>query len=147
MKTNKIFSSLPVFFTGLIAGLTLAGLFAFTMGPGAAGTGGNVAVSVSKASQYSKNYLAGAQPYDQVIRGFMVGKAQLEAMNSLLVSNPSLVGFRIYMGADEENRRKDVVVGVDRNGADAVTSPIISTDAAGNNPCPPVCDSNSPILK
>jgi hypothetical protein len=147
MKTNKYFLTVIGFFSGVVLTISFMGLFAFSSGPGSSAPGGgNVPVSATVANGYFKNYMASALSVNQVIRGFTVDKNQLEAMNNLAKENTTLQGFRIYMGKDNNAQSISIVVGVDSRGMDAVNNTIYNTNSPGN-PCPPVCDVSSPIIK
>ena len=147
MKTNKYFLTVIGFFSGIVVTISFMGLFAFSSGPGSpAPGGGNVPVSVAVANGYFKNYMASAVSVNQVIKGFTVDKNQLEAMNNIAKENTTLRGFRIYMGRDNNANPVSIVVGIDGKGLDAVNNTIYNTNSPGN-PCPPVCDVASPIIK
>jgi hypothetical protein len=147
MKTNKYFLTAIGFFSGMILTISFMGLFAFSSGPGSSAPGGgNVPVSATVANGYFKNYMAGAVSFNQVIKGFTVDKNQLEAMNTIAKENTTLQSFRIYMGKDNKTAPVSIVVGIDSRGMDAVNNTIYSTNSPGN-PCPPVCDVASPIIK
>jgi len=147
MKTNKYFLTALGFFSGVVLTISVMGLFAFSNAPGSAGPGGEITpVSSTVANGYFKNYMAGAVSVNQVIKGFTVYKAQLDAMNNIAKENPNLPGFRIYMGRDNNANLVSIVVGVDSKGLDAVKNTIYNTFAPGN-PCPPVCDVQSPIIQ
>jgi len=147
MKTNKFFLTVIGFFSGIVLTISFMGLFAFSSGPGSSTPGGgNVPVSATVANGYFKNYMASAVSVNQVIKGFTVDKNQLEAMNNIAKENTTLRGFRIYMGKDNNANPVSIVVGIDGKGLDAVNNTIYNVNSPGN-PCPPVCDVASPIIK
>ena len=147
MKRNKFFYSSFGFFTGMVAGISIFGLLAFAHAPAEpAPPIGIVTITPTLAHTYFKNYMADALPLNQVIKGFTVDKAQLNAMNNLSKENADLSGFRIYFGKDVNAKRVGIVVGVDALGKDAVKNSIYSTDAPISSPCPPICDVSSPII-
>ena len=76
---------------------------------------------------------------------YLKNLVQLVAMNSLAKENSALTGFRIYYGKDNNARKIGIVVGVDNMGKDAVKNTIFNTDAPVSSPCPPICDTSSPI--
>ena len=116
--------------------------------PGSSETGAGVTpITPSEARNYFKNYLSVAQKSAEVIKGFTIDLSQLEAMNNLIKENPGLSGFRIYLGRDDTSKKVGIVLGVDKDGKDAVTSTIYNTDSLNLSPCPPICDVNSPISK
>ena len=146
MKTNKYFFPALGFLTGAVFGISIIGLLAFTNGPvmPAPGTG-IIAITSAQANGYFNNYMSGATSFNQVIKGFMVDKSQLEAMNNISAENPGLAGFRIYFGKDNTAKKIGIVVGVDTMGKDAITNTVFNTDAPKLSPCPPMCDASSPI--
>ena len=147
MKTTRYISIIIGFFSGIVSAVSLMGLYAFSGAPGSAGSpAGIIPVSAAVANAYYKNYMAGAVNFNQVIKGFTLDKNQLDAMNNIARENAALTKFRIYMGKDNNGKQIAIVVGVDGRGLDAVSNTIYNTDAPGN-PCPPVCDADSPISK
>jgi len=148
MKTNKFFLTAIGFLTGIVLSISAMGLLAFVKGPVSSGAGPGISsITAVQANGYFKNYLSGAKSYNQVIKGFMVDRNQLNAMNNLVTENSDLTGFRIYMGIDNNSRKIGIVVGIDSYGKDAVNNTIYNTDSPNNNPCPPLCDSNSPVIQ
>jgi hypothetical protein len=146
MKINKIIFTGLGFITGTVFGISVIGFMSFTGAPAAPAPGSDiVAVSSDIARSYFTSYMSDAAPLSQVVKGFTVDRSQLEAMNSISRENPSLPGFRIYFGKDNNARKVAVVVGVDGAGIDAVKNTIFSTDARISSPCPPICDATSPI--
>jgi hypothetical protein len=145
MKRNKYFFTAAGFITGIISGISVMAILAFSS-PGTTGTGINP-ITAAEANNYVKSYAAGATPVNQVVKGFMIDRLQLEAMNSLARENNSLAGFRIYLGKDRNARKVSIVVGVDNNGLDAATNTIYNTESPGSGHCPPVCDNTSPIIR
>jgi hypothetical protein len=147
MKTNKCFVPALGFFAGLVVGISIIGLLAFTNAPVRPAPGaGIIVITVAEAHGFVNNYLKDAAPINQVVKGFTIDKAQLAAMKSLSEENPALTGFRIYFGKDNSAKRVGIVVGVDNAGKDAVTGSILNTESQNLSPCPPVCDVNSPIV-
>ena len=148
MKTNKISFIASGFIAGIIVGISMVGMFAFTNGPGAAAPATGVTpVSAAVANTFFKNYMTGATPLNQVVKGFTLDKSQLDAMNLIIQENSALAGFRVYLGVDNNARKIAIVVGVDGSGKDAVANTIYSTVSMATNPCPPVCDGASAITK
>ena len=146
MKTNKFYFTAAGFLAGIVSGISIIGLLAFTNNSASPGPG-NSAIPATVANTYFKNYMAGATVYNQVIKGFTIDKTQLDAMNSIAAENSLLTGFRIYFGKDNNAQKIAIVVGIDASGRDAVTNTIYNSMATSNNPCPPICDVNSPIVK
>ena len=148
MKTNKLFLTAIGFIAGIVLGISTMGLLAFTKGPAAPGAGpGITSITATLANTYFKNYMASATTYNNVIKGFMVDRNQLDAMNSIVAQNSALAGFRIYYGLDNNSRRIGIVVGIDGNGKDAVSNMIFNTDSPTSNPCPTLCDASSQITQ
>jgi hypothetical protein len=136
------------FLIGIVMGISIFGLLSFTNGTSVFGFGDTVStISASEANAYVKNYQLSVESSSNVIKGFTIDKTQLEAMNLIASENASLSGFRIYYGKDNLSKQVGIVVGVDNQGKDAVNLSIYSTSAALSNPCPPVCDSESAILR
>jgi hypothetical protein len=130
----------------MVFGISVIGLLSFTSAPVAPSPVGGIGpITVEQANSYVKNYVSDATSINQVIKGFYVDKAQLEAMNNLASENPEFSGFRLYFGKDANGRKVGVVVGVDITGKDAFKNTIFGTDSPNSSPCPPVCDVNSPI--
>ena len=61
-------------------------------------------------------------------------------MNQLAAANPSLSGYRIYLGSSG-----NAIVGVDSDGKDAISDGILLTSNAGSGLCPFICDVSSPL--
>lgn len=148
MKIHKYIYPVAGFLAGIVSGISIIGLFAFSNSPVSPGSGGgNSPISAADANTYFKNYMATAASLNQVVKGFTVDKSQLDAMNSIIAENAQLTGFRIYFGKDPGGQKSAIVVGVDSYGHDAVSNTIYHTSAPNNNPCPPVCDVTSPIIR
>ncbi len=147
MKTKKLFLTTAGYITGMISGVVIMALLSFSNTPATpVAAGGNTPVSADVARSFYTKYMTDAAPFNQVIKGFTIDKAQLEAMNAIAKENAELAGFRIYMGKDYAGRKVALVVGVDNTGKDAVKNTIFSSDAQQVSPCPPVCDATSPII-
>ncbi len=143
MKKHRYTAPVAGFLAGMIAGLGFLGIVSFTAAPG----GGNAPISPEQARSYIANYAAGATPSGEIIKGFTVDRSQFEAMSSLSRENGALSGFRIYLGKDESNQLRGIVVGMDSQGKDVVNGTIYNTDARSVSPCPPVCESTSPLTQ
>ena len=147
MKKNNLFLTAIGFLSGIVLTISVMGLLAFSSEPVPPGSGtGIIPITAAVANTYFKNYMAGATSVNQVIKGFTLDKKQLEAMNNIARENPALPGFRIYMGRNNSAQQISIVVGVSSDGRDATTNTIYYTDSQ-TNPCPPVCDAISPIIK
>ena len=145
MKTQKFFYPVLGFLTGIVFSFSMVGLLAFTNGPATPAPTGPIPITSSTAHSYVINYLSDATSVNLVIKGFTIDLAQLEAMNSIAKENPALTGFRIYYGKDSNAKKVGIVVGVDNTGKDAVKNTIFNTDSPVSSPCPPICDTSSPI--
>ncbi len=82
----------------------------------------------------------------QSIKGYNIDKTQREAMKLIDKNNSNLIGFRIYIGKDFTSKQIAIVVGVNNEGKDVVDATLYNTQSNIGNPCPPVCDSESPII-
>ena len=148
MKTKKYFFSAIGFLTGTVFGISIFVFLSFTNGPvSPLPAAGLVPITSADAHTCFGSYMSGAVSYNQVMKGFTIGKAQLDAMNAIAAENTALTGFRIYFGKDINARNIGIVVGVDNTGADAVKNSIFSTDGAKPGPCPPICDVASAITQ
>lgn len=145
MKKNQFTLLTITFFSGLILGITLIGIFSFTYsGSVPASSPNSGKINVQEANSLFRNYYNNAAPTNDVIRGFALNKEQLAALNYLSNENPALAGFRIYMGNDNNMGRVGIVVGVNSSGQD-LTGSIYKAAAGGSGPCPTICDGNSGI--
>jgi hypothetical protein len=147
MKTNKYFLAACGFLAGMVIGVSVIGLMSFRSAPESPAPEGEIVpISAETAQTLLKNFTSDSKLNTLGIKGFTIDKSQLEAMNSLAKENPDLAGFRVYMGVDASRKMVGIVVGVDNSGKDALKSSIFSTDAAKLSPCPPICDTTSPII-
>ena len=94
-----------------------------------------------------KKYLVSAPVPVTAVKGVYLDRNQLNAMNRLVQENPAVKGFRVYFGKDANNQLTGIVLGTDDNQHDLTTNSIYKTDSAGTGPCPPICDTASPIVK
>ena len=134
------------FLTGTVFGISVIVILSFTSGPGNPGSG-ITPISPADAHTYCKNYFSTTEAFNQVIKGFTLDRSQFEAMNSLVRENSTLTGFRVYFGKDSNSKKVGIVVGIDSNGKDAVNNTIYNTSSPTLDPCPPICDVSSPIIK
>lgn len=146
MKKNQNASLAVTFITGILFGVSLIVLFSFTRGRNDTDAPVSTAskISVQDANTYFKNYFNSAAPSNAIFKGFALNREQLDALNNLLAENPTLAGFRVYMGSDNSTGSLGIVVGVNSLGKDVTTS-IYRTIAGGSGPCPTICDANSSI--
>ena len=147
MKKGNYYQTGIGFLVGTLFGVMTMVLVSFTMDTGKSGNKDGITIITSaQANSYYRNYMTKAESFNQVIRGFMVDKSQLSAMNAIASENESLNGFRIYTGRDNNNVKVGIVVGIDANGRDAVNNSIFNTDSPSSGPCPTICDQSSPII-
>lgn len=145
MKNNKLFLTSISLSIGIFIGIAIMALYSFSSGKDFTSREGIAPISTSQANTYFKNYMATAENYNNVIKGFMVERTQLDAMNMLSNENKELSGFRIYNGKDG-NTKLSMIVGVDAQGKDAVSSNIYNMESPNSQPCPTICDLTSPII-
>jgi hypothetical protein len=145
MKKLNHISPLMGFFSGMVLGIVFLGIVSFTAAPGT-GTG-ITSISMEQAKALIGRYLADAAPTNDVIKGFTIDKAQVEAMNALTRENPALTGFRIYLGRNENNLVRGIVVGMDSQGKEVLNGTIYNTDSKTISPCPPACETSSPLFQ
>lgn len=152
MKKINYYSVVVAFIFGSISTISIMGLVSLANAPASPASGGQpVTISIAKAHELLSNYLATARPTrggeeSDLIRSITIDETQLEAMNIIVKSNPSVSGFRIYFGL-ENTDRLGLVVGVDNSGTDIVGNGIYRTNSFMLGLCPPICDQNSPIVK
>lgn len=147
MKTNKSVLTGIGFILGIICGISIMALVSFTKDTNNSNNrDGAILISSAQAKTYFQNYMGSAEKFNDIIKGFMVDKAELSAMNLIANENPNLTSFRIYNGKDNNSAKIGIVVGVDSKGRDAVNNSIYNTDSALCDPCPTVCDLNSAII-
>jgi hypothetical protein len=147
MKKNKIALISVTFILGAVFGVSIFAVLSFvnpanTPSPNPAVT----TISASDANHYFLNYYNKADSIKDKFRGFQIDRSQLEALN-LLAKDPSLVGFRLYMGKDNAGEKIGIVVGITSTFSDASGGKIYRTDSKNSGPCPTQCDVSSPILK
>lgn len=145
MKKNQFAIISATFFSGIVLGASIFGLISFTNPtPPVSLMPGVSKVSLQEASSYIRAYTDHATPSNEVIKGFVINKEQLDALNQLANENRSLSLFRIYMGSDANGNRVGILLGIDGQGSDASGSIYMAT--GGASPCPPVCDGNSSLM-
>lgn len=148
MKKVRLISVSLGFLSGMIFGVTILALTGFNSSPATTPPAGSVnPISLQNANIAFKKYLLSAVPFTtkDTLFGFTVEKPQLEAMNNLVKENSSLITFRIYKGIDSNSKKIGIVVGVSSTGKDAVNNTIYATESKALDPCPPLCDTQSPI--
>jgi hypothetical protein len=145
MKNKKIIWMALPFLAGAIFGISLLGLLSFTGPSNSPGPNTVTArISVTDAHTYFQNYYRSISTSTSSLKGFTVDLAELTVMNSILLADPSVAGFRSYFGTDASGTSILIICGIDANGAD-MTGNIYSVTTDHVGPCPPNCDVNSPI--
>jgi hypothetical protein len=148
MKKNKIALVTVPFIIGTIFGIAVFTVLSFVKDDAPADPPQQVSpISAADANALVKRYLSSAVPLNTPVRGYYINLQQLDAMNRLAIVYPSLAGFRIYIGKASDDSQVGIIVGVDNKGIDAVANGIYSTNSPQPGPCPPFCDSSSPIIK
>lgn len=143
MKTKTII--LP-FIAGLIAGAVITWAFysarTTTSESGIkADTSAIQRIPVATANQYFLAYLAHPVSLD-TLKAFTISKDQLSAMKMIELGDTTVHGFRIYMGMNNAMPVK-MVVGT---GSPDRVSTIYLTSSKNSDPCPVLCDDESPII-
>jgi hypothetical protein len=100
-------------------------------------------ISADSAHIYFDNYFRTAMVYKEPFKGFTIGREQINALTNLFKNNSTLTGVRIYMAA-KRNIKTRVVAGIDERDHDILTH-IYRMEVAQSDPCPPICDLQSPI--
>jgi hypothetical protein len=148
MKKDKIALATIPFIIGTIFGISVFAVLSFTRDNAPDNPPQQVSsITATDANALVKRYLSSAVPLTTPVKGFYINLQQLDAMNRLAIVYPSLAGFRVYMGKTNDDIQVGIVVGVDNKGLDAISNGIYRTDTQKPGPCPPFCDTNSPILK
>ncbi len=145
MRKNQFTLISFTFIAGLFLAATIIGLVAFTNpSPSTPSSTGVSKVTLQQATTLARSYTSTATTVNAVVKGFVLTRDQLSALNLLANENQALSLFRIYSGTDANGNRVGVVLGVDAQGSDITSGSIYMANGA-SSPCPPVCDANSPI--
>jgi hypothetical protein len=97
-------------------------------------------INTKQANTYFKAYISTAIP--DTLKAFTINLQQFNAMKLIEKAEPSVHGFRIYMGIDS-GKPVRMVVGT---GSPDKTDFIYFTPDNFSGPCPHVCDNTSPIM-
>jgi len=144
MNNKKILRIALPFLAGAIFGISLLGLLSFTgSSPAGSPNPAVTKISVAEAHTYFQNYYKVAPAYNAKMKGFLVDKADITTMNTIMGEVPTAAGFRVYFGTDAAGPIL-IICGVDSSGAD-MTGSIYSATINRAGPCPPLCDIKSPI--
>jgi hypothetical protein len=145
MKRNQFTLISFTFLAGILLGATTIGLVAFTNpSPPFPLSPGLNRISLQDATALTRTYSSTASKVNEVVKGFVINKDQLSALNLLASENQSLGSFRIYSGAEANGNMVGVILGVDAQGNDITNGSIYMANGAAS-PCPPICDLNSPF--
>lgn len=98
-------------------------------------------ISVKKANTCFKTYLNTPESADTV-KAFSINADQFTAMKLIAKSDPTVHGFRIYMGIDSITPVR-MVVGT---GSPDKVNIIYVTSDVSSGLCPHICDKTSPIM-
>jgi hypothetical protein len=145
MEKRKLTTRSLSFLSGLLFGGLLFGVFILITGSKPSeppAFTGNIPVATAKA--YYHQYLSHPVRPD-TLKALAIDLDQLGAMNSILSQNTHVTGFRIYYGLDNSQTKVGLAVGIDTYGHDIVTNIVQTTRSI--DPCPPICDSQSQIMK
>lgn len=150
MKKNNIAMISVTFILGAVFGISLIAVLSFVkpLNPPSPDPALKP-ILVKDANRFFHNYYDHAGPINDKIKGFMVDRPQLEAMNEL-AKNPALFGFRIYIGKSDQGDSIGIVAGAKNIRLDDVTlatGMIYRTESRKYGPCPPFCDKTSLITK
>jgi hypothetical protein len=144
MNKNHFALMALVFVIGILAGVYVPRLYsAFFITNNPAAIPGITQIKVPEANKLFNDYYVGAPRPDSAFKGFWIQKDQLQALSLLAKAYPNFAGFRIYMGPDSPVRTR-IFVGVTSADRDDITC-IYRTTSGTSDPCPPICDTQSPI--
>lgn len=106
-------------------------------------------ISPVTANKLFRDYYKGATADSQPFAGFLLKKEQLDVLNILLKKNLALSGFRIYMSNDSSGLERRILVGCKTVGDKQIDDAtiIFKTIYGASDPCPPICDMDSPITR
>jgi len=150
MKNRRFTQTFLTFAAGVMSGILLIGIYSFTIEtPDSTPQMGSTInpVPVGEAHDMFLRYYNSAQAINERLKGFSVNRDEFSAIQTLFSKDPSLVACRIYLGKDRTQNDVRIVVGVNSNGLDDVSSGVYQTDSGSSDPCPHVCDVASPISK
>ena len=135
-----------IFISGIILGVAIPGLFSCSRHDIAPVPLSITQIDTTTANTLFRQYYDKAKIETRPFKGFSLEMEQFGALYKLFNNgNNTLKGFRIYMGPDTPDRVR-IIVGIDKNGNDDVRC-IYKTNIGTADPCPPICDGNSPITR
>lgn len=145
MKRNQFTFISFTFLAGILLGATVIGLVAFTNPASSVPLPLGVnRISLQDATTLARTYTSTAPAFNEVVKGFVINKDQLSALNILANENQSLNSFRIYSGTEANGNMVGLILGVDAQGNDVTNGSIYMANGPAS-PCPPICDLNSPF--
>lgn len=149
MKKNKIAIISVTFFLGVVFGVSLIAILAFTRSDSSEPNPTPRLISPDEARTLFNAYYNAAQTITAKPRGYTIDREQLDVLKDLAnqYSSTNIPRFRIYMGRDAQGVMKSIVLGVDASGHDFTTGSIWRTDSPVSGPCPFLCDDNSSIIR
>ena len=132
------------FLSGTLFGVLILGVFLMISGsrpPEPSAPSGSLSLSTAKS--YFHQYLSGSPLRIDTLKGIGIDLDQLNAMKSIMAGNSRLKGCRIYFGLDNSSNRVGIIVGIDNQGHDDLTT--ISLTTRSYDPCPPICDATTAL--
>lgn len=94
-------------------------------------------ITLQEAVKFTENYRKSEKA--EVIKAEFFGE---ESLSEILIQE-KCVGIRFYFGKHENGNLNIIAVGCDENGEDLYEGIILEKA----DPCPPYCDSNSPLVQ
>lgn len=94
----------------------------------------NYIISLTDAEAWARSWQS--NPPKNLAKAHLIPKAVFED----LINTTEVVSIRAYMGVDSGGVQRLMFVGVDGDDVD-ITDPVY----CGTQPCPPVCDTSSPL--
>jgi hypothetical protein len=149
MKNSRFTLMIVIFISGITLGFIVPRLFPIINTISLTLPKGVEEISVAKANDLFLRYLKTATIQQKPFKGFMIKKEQLEVLNHLFKRDPSLSGFRVYMAEDSLTYERRILVGCRTKAGKEIddTTIILKTIYGGADPCPPICDVDSPITR
>ena len=100
---------------------------------------------ISSDSAYTlfHQYYDTAHIYSSPFKGFALERDQVTLLYRFLSTNSNLKGIRIYMGPDKPKKIR-IIAGINSSDLDD-NSYMYRTEVKYSDPCPPICDRQSPI--
>ena len=148
MKRRSYIWISVTFLLGAIFGISLISVLSFISPDNPPAPSQDITIiDTATANRYFNNYYQSAGSLPSPVKGFLLDRLQLEAMNNLMNYDRTLAGFRLIMGKDENGQKVGIVVGVNAGLSDAALGRVYKTTSANSGPCPFICDELSPITR